>query len=196
MKRQTVILYLCTIAGVGIVYFATDNLLLAFIILIIGLLVAFYFNKRLELEEAQTAVHQRDIEHIALVRAQLSEFERYRNQISQNYPQALVDAANNIYDVAHHILYEEDMDLKFIHQVGLYLPRLNKIMEAFLAKSADFTFKKQTEDFLMKTSTVFSQLLTASGSKDMKEAESLMRALEDTYTSHGHLKQNEGGNIL
>lgn len=196
MRPQTLKLSLCTIAAVGIVYYFTDSLLLTAFVLVVGLLVVRYFDRRLALAEAQDYVTEADIKSLNRIRASLDTFKTYKDRIAKDFPGVLGDAVNNIYDVSHHILYEKEPDLKFVHQVGIYLPRLNKIMDTFLAKSADGVFKTQAKDFLIETSSVFSRLLIASGNQDVKEAESLMQALEDTYKSHGHLKRNEGGNQL
>lgn len=195
MVSLAVILSLCTVVAVGIVYFFTDNLILSLLVLAVGLLLAFYLDKKWRLDAAKSKLADQDAEHRKAILNDLEQLRAHRDYVKRQGDEALYHTLHNIYDVSHHLLHDEDVDLKFVHQVGLYLPRINKIMDTYLSRSADQAFKAQSREFMMRTSEVFTRLLTASGNRDVKEAESLMQALDETYRSHGHIKKNDGGNL-
>lgn len=195
MGSLAVILSLCTVVAVGIVYFFTDNLLLSLVVLTVGLTLAFYLDKKWRLEEAKDRVKDVDIKNRKKVLEDFSKLRGYKEQIDRRHQGIMASAVDNIYDVSNHILHDDGIDLKFVLQVGLYIPRINKILDTYLLKSADMAFKSQSQEFMVRTSDVFTKLLTASGSQDMKEAESLMQALDETYRLHGLSSKDDGGNL-
>jgi len=187
MGSLAVVLSICTVVAVGIVYFFTDNLHLSLLLLAVGLFLAIYLDKKWRLDSAKAKMAETDGKNKARILRELEQLQKYKLQVEQLDNYTMSGAVRNIYEVSYHILHEDDdIDLKFINQVGLYLPRINKILDTYLAKSADSAFKNQSQEFMLRTSTAFHRLLKASGDSDMKEAESLMQALEETYRLHGH----------
>jgi len=195
MGSLAVILSLCTVAAVGLVFFFTDSLLLSLLVLAAGLGLTFYLDRRWRLDEAKEIISQGDMKNRDKILKDLKQLKYYKEQIDEQAKGAMAGAVDNIYAVSDLILHEEGMDLKFIHQVGLYIPRINKILDTYLLKSADPAFKNQSQEFMERTSEVFTRLLTATGSNDMKEAESIMQALEETYRMHGHSDREDRGNL-
>lgn len=196
MGSLAVVLSLCTVVAVGIVYFFTDNILLALLILAVGLFLAFHLDKKWRLDTAKTRMGEADDTNKTRILKDLEQLRKYKNQIVRLDNETMSSAVNNIYEVSEHILHDVEIDLKFINQVGLYLPRINKILDTYLDKSADFAFKHQSQEFMVRTSAAFRRLLKASGDSDMKEAEALMRALEETYRLHGHTNGDDKGGLL
>ena len=195
MGSLAIILSLCTVVAVGIVYFFTDNIILSLLVLIAGLVLAFYLDKKWRLEEATGKVKDSDIKNSKKTLEDLSRLKGYKEQLDRQQQGVMSSAVNNIYDVSNHILHDNGIDARFVFQVGLYIPRINKILDTYLLKSADVAFKRQSQEFMVRTSDAFTRLLTASGSQDMKEAESLMQALEETYRQHGLSTKDDRGNI-
>ncbi len=195
MGSLAVILSLCTVAAVGIVYFFTDSIMLSLAVLAIGLGLALYLDKKWRLIEANDKVNNADIISRKKILEDFNKLKAFKEQIDRQHQGIMSSAVDNIYDVSHHILHDSSIDLKFVQQVGLYIPRINKILDTYLLKSADMTFKNESQEFMVRTSDAFTRLLTASGGQDMKEAESLMRALDETYRSHGLLSKDDGGNL-
>lgn len=194
MGSLAVVLSLCTVVAVGIVYFFTDNIILSLLILAVGLFLSMYLDKKWRLDLAKAKMVETDGKNIARILKELEQLKEHKMQIDRLDNETMSGAVRNIYDVSDHILHDDDdVDLKFINQVGLYLPRINKILDTYLAKSADSAFKNQSQEFMVRTSTAFRRLLKASGDSDMKEAESLMQALEETYRLHGHTMEMTGG---
>lgn len=196
MGSLAVVLSLCTVVAVAIVYYFTDNILLSLLILAIGLFLSMYLDKKWRLDLAKAKVAETDGKNRARILKDLEQLKEYKMQIDRLDNETMSSAVRNIYDVSYHILHDDDdVDLKFINQVGLYLPRINKILDTYLAKSADSAFKTQSQEFMVRTSTAFRRLLKASGDSDMKEAESLMQALEETYRLHGHTNGDDRGSL-
>ncbi|MFT4104636.1 MAG: hypothetical protein QM657_02665 [Lacrimispora sp.] len=195
MGSLAVILSLCTVAAVGIVYFFTDSILLSLLVLAVGLALALYLDKKWRLVEADNRINDTDIKNRKRILENFNKLKAYKEQIDRQHQGVMSGAVDNIYDVSNHILHDNSIDLKFVQQVGLYIPRINKILDTYLLKSADMAFKNESQEFMVRTSEAFTRLLTASGGQDMKEAESLMRALDETYRSHGLLSKDDGGNL-
>ncbi|WP_312444037.1 hypothetical protein [Lacrimispora sp.] len=195
MGSLAVILSLCTVVAVGIVYFFTDNIILSLLVLAVGLALAFYLDKKWRLDEAKDRVKDADVENRKRILESFNKLKDYKEQIDRQHQGVMSSAVDNIYDTSNHILHDNSIDLKFVQQVGLYIPRINKILDTYLLKSADTVFKSQSQEFMVRTSDVFTKLLTASGSQDVKEAESLMQALEETYRQHGFSSKDDGGNL-
>lgn len=195
MSSLAVVLALLTVVAVGIVYLFTDSFLFSLLVLAVGLALAFYLDKKWRLDDARSKMKELDTRDRQRILKDLAGLKKYQLDIGVKHRGAMSAAVDNIYDVSHHLLHDEEIDLKFVHQVGLYLPRINQILDTYLQRSADAAFKNQSQDFMIRTSEVFSRLLTASGNQDMKEAESLMQALEETYRSHGHLNREDRGDL-
>jgi len=163
--------------------------------LAVGLALAFYLDKKWRLDEAKDRVKDADVENRKRILESFNKLKDYKEQIDRQHQVVMSSAVDNIYDTSNHILHDNSIDLKFVQQVGLYIPRINKILDTYLLKSADTVFKSQSQEFMVRTSDVFTKLLTASGSQDVKEAESLMQALEETYRQHGFSSKDDGGNL-
>ncbi|MEL7623870.1 MAG: hypothetical protein AAGU12_09805 [Clostridiales bacterium] len=195
MSSLAVIISLCTVGAVGIVYFFTDNIALSLLVLACGLALAFYLDRKWRLEKAEDKVRDQDKKDREKVLEELDKLEDYKNQVDCQDQGAMVAAVDNIYQVSYHLLHDSEIDLSFIYQVGLYIPRINKILDTYLSKSADGSFKDQSREFMIRTSDAFSKLLAMSSVRDIKEAESLMQALDETYRLHG-LANKDGGVTL
>lgn len=196
MSSLAIILSLCTVAAVGIVYFFTDSLILSIIILALGIFLALYLDKKWRLDQADMRMKESYARSREQIMKDFNHLKNNQSRVQMQQRKTMTQAVDNIADISHHILMDSSIDVKFVHQLGLYIPRINKILDTYLLKSADAAFKQQSQEFMVHTSEVFSKLLTATGNQDMKEAEVLMQALEETYKSHGHSKKDDRGELI